>query len=94
MEEFKLKILLDENVTGLNEFLELLGREVLTIEDINLTSAKDPEVVKYASENNLLTITKDRKFAKLAKLKDVPCILIDDQLIAKMLNQEINKFSE
>ena len=67
-----MKILLDENITGLDKYLELLGREVITIEKLNMKGATDQEVVKYASENNLLTITKDNNLAKLAKLKDVP----------------------
>lgn len=49
-----LKILLDEMYTGLKEYLQTLGWDVLTVQDVNLTGAKDKEIVEYAEKNKLL----------------------------------------
>jgi len=45
-----LKILLDERYTGLKEYLQTMGWNVFTVEDVNLTGAKDKEIVEYAEK--------------------------------------------
>jgi len=43
-----LKLLLDEMYTGLKEYFETLGWEVMTIQDIGLKGTSDRKVIEYA----------------------------------------------
>jgi predicted nuclease of predicted toxin-antitoxin system len=49
-DDLRLKILLDEMYTGLKEYLQTLGWDVLTVQDVNLTGAEDKKIVKYAEK--------------------------------------------
>jgi len=86
-----LKILLDEMYTGLREYLQTLGWNVLTVQDVNLTGAKDKEIVEYAEKNGLLLVTQDEKHADLANLRGVPCVLISKIMLTKMIDAELRK---
>jgi len=48
-----LKILLDEMFTGLKEYLQTLGWDVFTVQDVNLKGAKDKQIAEYAAKSNL-----------------------------------------
>ena len=54
-----MKILLDEMLAGLKKYLETLGHEVVTAQEAGLKSAKDRQIVEYASRYNLLLVTED-----------------------------------
>ena len=86
-----LKILLDEMYTGLKEYLQTLGWDVLTVQDVNLTGAKDKKIVEYAEKNGLLLVTQDEKHADLASLRGVPCVLISKIMLTKMIDAELRK---
>jgi len=87
----RLKILLDEMYTGLKEYLQTLGWDVLTVQDVNLTGAKDKKIVEYAEKNGLLLVTQDEKHADLASLRGVPCVLISKIMLTKMIDAELRK---
>jgi len=86
-----LKILLDEMYTGLKEYLQTLGWNVLTVQDVNLTGVEDKKIVEYAEENGLLLVTQDEKHADLASLRGVPCVLISKIMLTKMIDTELRK---
>jgi len=86
-----LRILLDEMYSGLKEYFETLGWEVLTVQEVGLQGAKDKDVVGYAKKNGLLVVTQDQKPADLAELVGVRYVLISNALIAKMANQKIRE---
>jgi len=86
-----LKILLDEMYTGLKEYLQTLGWEVLTVQDVNLTGASDKKIVEYAEENGLLLVTQDEKHTDLASLRGIPCVLISKIMLTKMIDAELRK---
>lgn len=88
------RLLLDEMYTGLREYLEVLGWEVVTVRDVGLEGAEDREVVEYAEENGLLLVTQDQKPAELAELKGIPCVLISKKAIAKTIDGEIRRKRE
>ncbi|MEM2975220.1 MAG: DUF5615 family PIN-like protein [Candidatus Bathyarchaeia archaeon] len=86
-----LKLLLDEMYSGLKEYFEILGWEVLTVQDVGLQGAVDKDVVDYAKKNDLLLVTQDQKPAELAELHGAKCILISNALIAKIADAKIRE---
>ncbi|NIV43630.1 hypothetical protein GWN49_01860, partial [Candidatus Bathyarchaeota archaeon] len=79
-----MKLLLDEMYAGLKEYFEILGWDVLTVQDAGLQGAKDREIIEYAKKNNLLLVTQDQKPANLAELAGVKCVLISNAMIARI----------
>jgi predicted nuclease of predicted toxin-antitoxin system len=64
---------------------------VFTVQDVNLTGAKDKKIVEYAEKNKLLLVTQDEKNADLASLRGVPCVLISKIMLTKMIDAELRK---
>jgi len=86
-----MKLLLDEMFAGLKEFLEILGWEVQTAQEVGLQGSKDKDVVEYAKEQGLILITQDQKSAELAELKGVRYVYISRATIAKIADSEIRR---
>jgi predicted nuclease of predicted toxin-antitoxin system len=86
-----LKLLLDEMYAGLKEYFEILGWDVITVQDAGLQGAKDRDIIEYAENNNLLLITQDQKPAELAVLTGVKHVLISNAMIAKMADAKIRE---
>lgn len=86
-----MKLLLDEMYSGLKEYFETLGWEVLTVQEVGLQGARDKDVVDYAKKNRLLVVTQDQKPADLAELIGVRYVLISNALIAKMADEKIRE---
>jgi predicted nuclease of predicted toxin-antitoxin system len=91
MEKIFLKILLDEMYTGLKEYLQTLGWDILTVHDVKLAGASDKKIAEYASKNGLVLVTQDEKHADLASLRGVPYVLISKVMLAKMIDSELKK---
>ena len=89
-----MKVLLDEMYTGLKEYLQTLGWDVLTVEGIGLKGAKDKRIVEYAAKNSPPLVTADEKNADLAKLRGVPHVLISRIMLAKIIDEELRKISQ
>jgi predicted nuclease of predicted toxin-antitoxin system len=85
------KLLLDEMYTGLKEYLQALGWEVITVQDARLVSASDRRIVDFAERNRLLLVTQDEKHADLAGLRNVPCVLISKTMLTRMIDAELKK---
>jgi predicted nuclease of predicted toxin-antitoxin system len=77
--------------TGLKEYLQTLGWDVLSVQDVKLTGASDKRIVEHAAKNGLLLVTQDEKHADLANLRGVPCVLISKVMITKMIDSELHK---
>ncbi len=86
-----MKLLLDEMYAGLKEYFEILGWNVLTVQDAGLQGAKDKDIVEYARNGNLLLVTQDEKPADLADLTDVKHVLISSAMIAKIADAKIRE---
>ncbi len=86
-----MKLLLDEMYAGLKEYFEILGWEVLTVQDVGLQGTRDKDVVEYAKNHNLLLVTQDQKPAELADLLGVKNVLISNALIAKIADAKIKE---
>ncbi len=86
-----LKLLLDEMYTGLKEYFEILGWDVVTVHEAGLKGAEDKKVVEYAEKDGLLVVTQDPQPADLADLKGVPYVLISKKMIARMADAKIRE---
>ncbi len=86
-----LKLLLDEMYTGLQEYFETLGWEVLTAQEVGLQGAKDKDMVIYARNKDLILVTQDSKPAELAELLGVRYVLLSNALIAKIADANIRE---
>jgi predicted nuclease of predicted toxin-antitoxin system len=86
-----LKILLDEMYAGLKEYFEILGWNVLTVQEAGLRGAKDRDVAEYAAKNDLLLVTEDQKPAELMNLKGAKYVLISNAMIAKIADEKIRE---
>lgn len=86
-----MKLLLDEMYAGLKEYFEILGWEVLTVQNSGLQGTKDKDIVEYAKKNNLLLVTQDQKPADLADLTGVKYVLISNAMIAMIADAKIRE---
>jgi len=86
-----MRLLLDEMFAGLKEFFEVLGWEVVTVQEAGLQGARDKEVVEYAKKNDLILVTQDEKPADLAELLGVKYVLVSRSLIAKIADAKIRE---
>ncbi len=84
-----MKLLLDEMLSGLKEYFEVLGCEVVTVHDANLKGKKDKAIANYANDNNLILITEDRKPAELADLLGAKYFFVDNKTKAQMIHEKI-----
>ncbi|UCE37015.1 MAG: DUF5615 family PIN-like protein [Thermoplasmata archaeon] len=86
-----MKILLDEMFTGMKDYLEALGWDIETVNTVDLQGAEDNKILEFAHKNSLVIVTQDEKFADIAELKQVECILISRKMVSKMIDDELRK---
>jgi predicted nuclease of predicted toxin-antitoxin system len=86
-----MKILLDEMYTGMKDYLKALGWDIETVNTTGLQGASDATVMDYARDNNLIVVTQDEKFADIAELKGIECVLISRKMVAKLMDTELKK---
>ncbi len=86
-----MRLLLDETYTGLKEYLQTLGWDVITVLDAKPVGASDKRIVDYAKKHKLLLVTQDEKHADLASLSNVPHILIAQIMLTRMIDAELRK---
>jgi predicted nuclease of predicted toxin-antitoxin system len=77
--------------TGLKDYLQTLGWDVLTVHDAKLVGASDKKIVEYTKKHKLLLVTQDEKHADLASLRNVPHILISQIMLTRMIDAELRK---
>jgi predicted nuclease of predicted toxin-antitoxin system len=86
-----MKILLDEMYTGMKDYLKALGWDIETVNTTGLQGASDDTVMNFARDNNLIVVTQDEKFADIAELKGIECVLISRKMVAKLMDSELKK---
>lgn len=86
-----MRLLIDEMYAGLKEYFEVMGWDVLTVQDAGLQGAKDKDLVEYAKDNRLLLVTQDQKPADLADLLGVKFVLVSNAMIAKVAETKIKE---
>jgi len=86
-----MKLLLDEMFSGLREYFEVLGCEVVTVHDVDLKGKPDREVAEYAKKHDLVLITEDKKPAELVDLLEGRYFYVDNKTKAQMIHQNIKE---
>ena len=88
-----MKILLDNQLNGMDRFLQIQGYDVTTAYDLGYTEKTDEEVIKYAKQHNMILVTEDNIAAKLAKLYDVEIVHLDMLMKSKAVEEELKKLN-
>lgn len=80
----EVEFLLDENALGLARFLEnKVKYRKVGDNECPAKEAGDPEVVKFARENNLVIVTKDNKMIDQCKFENMKYVAFEDTEFAK-----------
>ncbi|MGA2573917.1 MAG: DUF5615 family PIN-like protein [Candidatus Methanomethylicaceae archaeon] len=82
-----MKILLDENVYGLEKLLRHQKWEITTVqkemEKGTLKNHEDGDIVQFAKDNSMIVITKNYDMKQEADTIHAECIWIDDVMLAR-----------
>lgn len=90
-----MKILVDEMDDGWDEKLRTLGFEAYSVKKL-LTEGKklhtDYSVINYAKENEMILITRDTESGQACTENNLPCILLDNNEIFKIVLEKLKGF--
>lgn len=91
-----MKILVDEMDDGWDEKLHTLGYEAYSVKKL-LTEGKkihtDYSVINYAKENGMILITRDTESGQACTENNLPCILLDNNEIFKIVLEKLKDFT-
>jgi len=91
-----LKILVDEMDDGMDEKLNDLGFEAFSVKKL-LTEGKnlqtDYSIINYAKENEMILVTRDSESGQACHENNLPCILLDNDEIFKIVVEKLKNFS-
>jgi predicted nuclease of predicted toxin-antitoxin system len=91
-----LKILVDEMDDGMDEKLNDLGFEAYSVKKL-LTNGKnlrtDYSIINYAKENEMILVTRDTESGQACQENNLPCILLDNDEIFKIVVEKLKNFS-
>ena len=91
-----MKILVDENLDGMDERLKDLGYDAYSVRKLQKEGKKlasDYSIINYARENDMIIVTKDVEFRKASEENNFPLILLDNEEILKMIVEKLKIFS-
>lgn len=90
-------VMTDENVDGIGISLERMGysvKRVRSMRESDPTMADDFNVIKYAKENDLVLITRDREIGRACENNNIPCVWIkEDTILRLMIVPELERMS-
>jgi rRNA-processing protein FCF1 len=92
-----MKVLFDEMYDGYDTKLKEFGYQAFSVKKLISECKKlssDYSVIKYAEENGMIVVTKDVEIGKACKENDIPCILLDNDTIFKIILEELSKYKE
>lgn len=74
----KITFLIDENVLGIDRYLDTLDIPFIKIGDLGAPDkgSDDPTVAKYAHDNNLVVVTNDENLVKQCRFVNVPFVTV------------------
>ncbi len=94
MSKSNLKILVDENLDGMDERLKEKGYDAYSVRKLQIEGKKlgsDYSIINYARENNMIIVTKDTEFRKASEENNFPLVLLDDEEILKVIVEKLKK---
>ena len=91
-----LKILVDEMDDGMDEKLKEIGFDAYSVKKLRADGLKlhaDYSLIKYAKENNMILITRDKENGDACEENAIPCIRIDwNVIINEIVLNKLNQF--
>ena len=90
-----MKILIDEMDDGWDEKLKELGYDAYSVKKLRVSGRKlqtDYSVINYAKENDIVLVTRDTENGQACVENDLPCILLDNEEIFKIVTDKLKKF--
>ena len=90
-----MKILVDEMDDGMDERLIKLGHDAYSVKKLRSDGKKlhtDYSVINYAKENNMILITRDTESGQACEENKLPCILLDNNEIFKIVTEKLKNF--
>tara|TARA_Y100000590_G_scaffold305665_1_gene344780 strand:+ start:10493 stop:10768 length:276 start_codon:yes stop_codon:yes gene_type:complete len=91
-----MKILVDEMDDGMDERLIELGYNAYSVKKLRNEGKKlhtDYSVINYAKENNMILITRDTESGQACDENNLPCILLDNNEIFKIVTDKLKNYS-
>ena len=95
MSKKSLKILVDVMDDGMDEKLEKIGFQAYSVKKLRaegLNLHTDFSVISYAKENNMILVTRDTENGEACSENNIPCILLDNDEIFKIVLNKLNQF--
>tara|TARA_Y100000590_G_C15226739_1_gene828446 strand:- start:108 stop:380 length:273 start_codon:yes stop_codon:yes gene_type:complete len=90
-----MKILVDEMDDGMDERLIQLGYDAYSVKKLRNEGKKlhtDYSVINYAKENEMILITRDTESGQACEENNLPCILLDNDEIFKIVTEKLHNF--
>lgn len=90
-----MRILIDEMDDGWDEKLKSLGYEAYSVKKLIAEGKKlhtDYSVITYAKENGMILITRDTENGKACEENNLPCILLDNNEIFRIILEKLKGF--
>jgi predicted nuclease of predicted toxin-antitoxin system len=89
-----MKILIDEMDDGMDERLIQLGYDAYSVKKLRVEGKKlhtDYSVINYAKENGMILVTRDTESGQACEENNLPCILLDNDEIFKIVTEKLRK---
>ncbi len=90
-----MKVLVDEMDDGMDERLIQLGYDAYSVKKLRNEGKKlhtDYSVINYAKENDMILITRDTESGQACEENNLPCILLDNDEIFKIVTEKLRNF--
>ena len=90
-----MKVLVDEMYDGIDVKLKELGYQAFSVKKLIAEGKKltsDYSVIKYAEENGMVMVTEDAEVGKACKENNIPCVLLDNETIFKIILEELGQY--
>jgi len=91
----KTKILVDEMDDGMDDRLISMGFDAYSVKKLRAVGMKlhtDFSIISYAKENGMILITRDTESGQACDENDLPCILLDNNEIFKIVVEKLKDF--
>ena len=89
------KILIDEMDDGMDEKLNTLGFDAYSVKKLRAEGKNlhtDYSVINYAKENGMILVTRDTENGQACEENNLPCILLDNDEIFKIVIEKLKRF--
>jgi len=89
------KILIDEMDDGMDEKLNSMGYQAYSIKKLRAEGKKlhsDYSVINFAKENDMILVTRDTENGQACKENNLPCIILDNEEIFKIVLEKLKSF--